>query len=344
MVMGPVIMVAGGGASASGHTISTSSDGITWNGLGKTVFSSTCNGVAYANGLWVAAGQGINTIAYSNNGNTWTGLGTTYLNNYGWCVAYGKDASGVGLWVVGGNSTNGNTMATSYDGSVWRGYDVSGVFSVIWGLTYGIDNSGVGVWVATGVKSISGLGSYPVVASSPNGITWTPQTNTFMDAGNGATYGKDASGQSLWIAVGTKFYGTNYTIMSSKNGKTWLGVNNTIFSGYSGGRKGCVGAAYGNDASGAGLWIAVGNAGKNIATSPNGNTWTSKTTPGFNFAGYSVAYGQDNLENWIWLAGGDGGTAGNVMIKSTDGGNTWVGRSITGMTQILCIAFKSSLV
>jgi hypothetical protein len=53
------------------------------------------------------------------------------------------------------------------------------------------------------------------------------------------------------------------------------------------------------------------------------------------------------LENRIvmsMLAGGDGGTAGNVMIKSTDGGNTWVGRSITGMTQILCIAFKSSLV
>mgnify|MGYP000414378266 CR=1 FL=1 len=45
--------------------------GITWTGLGTTMFSVQGNGVSWTDALWVATGQGTNTIIYSNDGTTW---------------------------------------------------------------------------------------------------------------------------------------------------------------------------------------------------------------------------------------------------------------------------------
>ena len=61
------------------HTIATSSNGTSWTGQGKTVFSTLGRSVAWSSSLnlWVAGGQGTNTIAYSStalNSASWTAV------------------------------------------------------------------------------------------------------------------------------------------------------------------------------------------------------------------------------------------------------------------------------
>lgn len=55
------------------NTLATSTDGITWIGLGQTIFSNKCLKVNYNGIRWIASGEGTNTLAYSTNGTNWTG-------------------------------------------------------------------------------------------------------------------------------------------------------------------------------------------------------------------------------------------------------------------------------
>ena len=96
------------------NSIAYSSDGITWTGIGTSIFNIEGNGVAYGNGRWVAVGNGINSIAYSSDGITWTGRGISIFSSYGYGVAYGN-----GRWVAVGYGTN--SIAYSSDGITWTG-------------------------------------------------------------------------------------------------------------------------------------------------------------------------------------------------------------------------------
>ena len=69
------------------NTIATSTDGITWVGSGKSIFSQYGYGVAWNGSMFVAVGRGTNTIATSPDGITWTGLGTSIFSLYGFGVA-----------------------------------------------------------------------------------------------------------------------------------------------------------------------------------------------------------------------------------------------------------------
>ena len=69
------------------NSLAYSSNGTTWTGLGKTIFSTICYSIAW-NGLrWVAGGETTNALAYSTNGTTWTGLGLSIFSNVGYAVA-----------------------------------------------------------------------------------------------------------------------------------------------------------------------------------------------------------------------------------------------------------------
>lgn len=72
----------------------------------------------------------------------------------------------------------------------------------------------------------------------------------------------------------------------------------------------------------AGQWVAVGQGGNTIAYSSDGINWTGKYLTTFDSLGYSVAYGQNNLGNELWVAVGSG--TGNNIANSTDG-ITWKG-------------------
>ena len=120
------------------NTIAYSSDGITWTGLGNSIFSDTGRGVAWNGTMWVAVGEGTNTIAYSYDGITWTEVSgsTSIFSTNGCGVAWnGK------FWIAVGQGIN--SIAYSYDGITWTG--VSESISIFSNSGYGIaGNPGIG--------------------------------------------------------------------------------------------------------------------------------------------------------------------------------------------------------
>ena len=97
------------------NTVAYSNDGISWTGIGLSMFSTVGNGVAYGNGKFVAVGQGGNTVAYSTDGVNWTAVSSPL--SVGKSVAY---STPLGRWVAVGSGTN-DTMIYSTDGTSWTG-------------------------------------------------------------------------------------------------------------------------------------------------------------------------------------------------------------------------------
>ena len=185
------------------HSIAYSYDGITWIGLGNSIFT-TGNGIAWSGSMWIAVGSGTNhTIACSYDGLRWTGLGKGTFS-----VSGNGVASNGSLWVAVGSGTN--SIAYSYNGMTWVGLDIiSPLFT----------SSGNGIawngsrWVATGTGGNT-------ILYSTDGIAWTAAASScFTTAGNGVTWNG-----SRWVATGS---GTN-TIGYSVDGSTW---NSSTFYG-----------------------------------------------------------------------------------------------------------------
>jgi hypothetical protein len=201
------------------NTIANSTDnGLTWTGLGNTIFSSGGNaGVAYGSNMWVAVGEGTNTIATSSDGIHWNGLGNTILNQ-GTGVAYGSNS-----WVAVGGGV-GNKIVTSSNGIDWNS-SASGN-SIFNDACMGIAWNGSNLWVAVG----GGLDSKGRIATSSDGMNWISSNNgstIFNDTCNGVAWN---SSLQLWVAVGGGG-GTNYVIATSPDGVNWIGRDgNTIFS------------------------------------------------------------------------------------------------------------------
>lgn len=204
------------GQGAANSIANSTDNGVTWTGLGNTIFSSTGGdaGVAYGSGMWVAVGEGVNTIATSPNGVIWTGLGNTILTQ-GAGVAYGSN-----LWIaVGGGGAN--KIVTSSNGTSWSP-SASGN-SIFTDACVGIAWNGSNLWVAVG----GGSDTTGRIATSTNGTTWISSNNgstIFTDPCTGVAW---SNSLQLWVAVG----GTNFVIATSTNGMDWVGrVGNTLFS------------------------------------------------------------------------------------------------------------------
>jgi hypothetical protein len=313
-----------------GGVIAKSTDGNVWTPAFTSVagnvggITTVGRGVAYGKdgtgaGLWVAVGVG-GIIAKSTDGNVWTPAAGSATNKggitSGWGVAYGKDALGAGLWVAGGNS---GVIAKSTDGNVWTpAATVSGVTgkggitSYANGVAYGKDALGAGLWVAVGGGGI--------IAKSIDGNVWTPAYTSVAGnvggitaPGYGVAYGKDGTGAGLWVAVGA-----GGLIAKSPDGNIWTPAATSADGSKGGITSYGVGVAYGKDALGAGLWVAVGGGGL-IAKSTDGNVWTPAATKGgITTYGKGVAYGKDETGAGLWVAIGEGG----LIAKSTDG-NVW---------------------
>ena len=199
-----------------GNTLGYSHDGMTWRGLGTTIFDQSGNDVLYNGKLWVAGGRGTtNSLAYSFNGLDWTGIGRTAtiglgVNSVCW---NGK------LWVAGGNTgtTSGaNAFAYSYDGINWRGAGnniLQRVNSIAWNGE---------VFMAAGSSNANTL------ATSSDGITWTGLGNVVPYIGQAVKW----NGNS-WLAGGitripytpSYYYPFN---ADAYNYATGTGVNDTI--------------------------------------------------------------------------------------------------------------------
>jgi hypothetical protein len=293
------------GSSPAG--IATSTDVINWTYRGTGGFS-TLKGVNYGkdgsnNDIWVAVGY-LNSMAYSYDGITWRSCTGSIFNNIGYGVAYGKDASGNGLWVATGDGT----ITKSNNGIHWR--DLRGVLGSGNCIAFGKDGSGNDLWVTGGQGNLSGNNN---LASSYDTITW----RSVSEANNGGlyynakavAYGKDGSGNGLWVAVGQA---SGAVVASSVDGISWT----YRFNG--GGNANVCAVAYGQDSLGNGLWIAYGGNGTNIMRSTNGTTWAS------HFSASIPRITGLIYNNGLWVASA---LDTNGIVTSTDGIN-WTSRGI----------------
>lgn len=199
--------VAGRFLAVGGSTgISISTDGLTWTNL--TLSNPTVNELVEAvwdstHSVWVIA-DNVTTIWYSSDpptGSSWTKVVVNQIVPGGLIFGNGK------LVMVGQVTvSNARCQVSSDGGSTWS-LETSLDTSVTWNsVAYDPDNM---LFVAVG----GGGTTANEIATSPDGITWTPQT-----APNALDYTAVAYGNKLAVAVSTSASAADAVIISAGGG------------------------------------------------------------------------------------------------------------------------------
>ncbi len=264
-----------------------SADGITWTQGGAGLNGDQWSGVAYGNGVWVAAGAA--GMASSTDGNGWVARANPHA--YLVAVAYG----------------NGLFLAANYDGELfvsagtnyWTRYYPSGDVS---GLAYGN-----GVYLEVGDNGIM-TAPQAAINPAPVPITWTPGSygsgaSDTNDDLSGIAYGKDQ-----FAAVG--FDGE--TAFLSTNGTTWTqggsGLDDDQYTG----------VAYGSN----GVFVAVDGRG-GLSSSTDANNWTVETKVGAWLSGIAWLDGTYVAAGWQ----PSGAESPAPVFTSPTGLNNWSAHS-----------------
>ena len=266
-------------AVGNNGTILSSSDGQTYSELDfrESGTIEDLNGVVYGEGNFVAVGTH-GTILVSPDGVNWEER-TPYsdvINNLT-AIAYGN-----GIFVAVGSSAPGCTdypVLTSTDGLVW---------SVASNLTFNPSSItfGNGKFVAVGQSDI---------ATSIDGMTWTPQVSEVCSNLTGVTFGNN-----MFVAVGD-----DGVVLTSADGITWelrnSGVSNDLRT-----------VAFGNH-----TFVAVANPypfamPDFMITSFDGIEWTERFH-GIDGIYYGLAFG-----NGTFIAAGAGGPYNGAETIQSD--------------------------
>jgi len=292
----PRMWVAGGNG---GNTIAYSSNGITWTGLGITIFGGYARVLWDGNSsTWVASGtNGITlseTLKYSTNGITWTSTNTT---NASWIQPGTRVWDGGSVWVAVGSGG----LSYSIDNVSWT--RVVGLFQNGAGVAW----NGGSMWVAVGVPFNTGTRN--TMAYSTNGTTWTGLGLVYFEWGNTVAWNG-----SLWVVGGTSFDFSSpdlgNSLIYSTNGTTWTGLGKPILNEmlevhWSGS-----------------MWVGVGTGtGNTIAYSSNGTTWTGLGTTIF-LNGTGVAFNKSRPNTITFTAGNTIGTVTGTNITTTSSNRT----------------------
>ena len=271
------------GGTGTQNTMLHSVDGVTYRGLGKSVFSDSCRTVAWNGDIWVAGGEGAaNTLAYSYDGKNWTGLGKSVFSTG--CY---KVVSNGAIWVALGAGSN--TIATSTDGMNWTGLGV-GIF----------DESGVGLdwngsqWMAVGNGSANTI----AISTDVTAANWTGLGSAIFPTGI----------QCVKWMLGAWFVGaTNASgptvIASSSNGINWTPITGTGLT------TSCKSISWnGREA----IATGVGTGNTNIIKSADGVTWNTITTNEIT-GGYGVEW---NGDKWIIASSGTSSVVSSISDSS----------------------------
>ena len=301
-------------------------DGVTWTQGTLPASASDLFAIAYdeTTALWVLAGNSSSTnrVWTSPDGVTWTSrsLSSPLANtlDYG---SFTYDSANDRYILPGpakgtGSGSNLN-IQTSADGQTWANEDVSNLAGAP-GI-FGIDvNPATGVWVAVG-----SIGD--IYVSNDNGDTWTKKTSgtvntlwtvkfhsamtnewvivgengtTLHSADDGASWTLNttvtgspdlvdvACDGTVWVAVARG--GSNaYT---STNGTSWtaraIGSTQSLY---------CI-DVHRNPVAGTSNFVAAGENSNTpkLFTSPDGVTWTERTSPGTNRQWHCILFIPDN--------------------------------------------------
>jgi hypothetical protein len=251
------------------------------------------NADAYGNGVFVAVGdQG--TILTSATGTSWAkrNSGTTLKLN---TVIFAE-----GNFVAVGEA---GVILTSTNGITWK-TRTSGTTEYLYDVIYGD-----GKFVAVSVGG--------PVTTSPDGTNWTVNSSGPINS-----YGV-AYGNGKFISVGGYYYCDPFF------GFCWYYASSALSSDAASWAPSSSGATslLSDLAFGAGMFVAVGDAG-NIVTTSDGSTWTSRTSGTSEFLP-NVAFG-----NGTFVVVG----AGGGIFTSTDGAK-WTPRSSGTTTALYNIAY-----
>ena len=196
---------------AVGDRIVTSPDGATWTKRALTP-ASFLNGVAFGNGVWVAAGGNGLRLRSNDNAVNWE-VRVPYMAGHFRGLAFGN-----GRFVAVGHRDNAGMTSVSSNGTDWSAPTVAG--SRLGRLAFG---NGVFVSVGDGGR----------VAVSVDGDKWTDQ--------------KLGTADRMMITFGNGLFVTTESdgFSTSPDGKVWTRVKSTgAFSTFAGANGQWVGAQY----------------------------------------------------------------------------------------------------
>jgi hypothetical protein len=298
-------------------------------------------GAGRAQGLLPSGGtETTSVVVRSSNGAEGTSWSQVYSRNFLIAVGGGviRDASG------GGGT---NRMAYSYDGGLsWTTNNTSVLTNAATNTIGSIRTVkyGNGMWVAGGdVVGSSGSGNN-CLAWSRDGVNWTGAGGTQIFGSAGACYAVCCNDRGRWVAVGgaplgtvgtyTNTSGSIYTMAWSDDGMNWTPIlgSRALFGIV------CQGVSYGADASGVGMWTAIGRgaAYTGCAYSYDGKTWYLSQTSGSLFGtGVNVLterYAPVGVSSWRSVSLSSTGqyqTAvvyGGQIYTSSDYGVNWTAR------------------
>lgn len=206
------------GGKGSVNTLAYSSKAINWVGLGKTVFETEVNGFSkhHKDKYILALGNGTtNTIAYSSDGLNWTGATSSSGGNTKTIFSVqGNNAvyyERKNIWIAVGEGTL-NSIAYSNDGITWNGLGKANIDE-------GRDVDANDTMIIIGGKKYL-TGNYSAIIYSYDGILWYNVNQKIFSECNSIVW----TG-TIWIATGLS---TETRIATSKNGKDWLIIDDTI--------------------------------------------------------------------------------------------------------------------
>jgi hypothetical protein len=290
------------GVGSGDNTLMYSRDGgMSWTGLGTSIFSTTGLCAAWNGSMWVAGGQGTNVLAYSYDGISWTGIPDVSTGPDSTMIIVNSVSYRNGVWI----GTNGsNDLVLSSDGINWTGYS-------------GITSSRYAYYLSSNGSQVNGIPSYGnelVMSYTSDGINWTAVSDPNITAEGFQRYSDIVYDGSKYIIVigeretpvNSKFYsydginwtgspvvnyvdGTNIGCMGSSlyisrgsnpdatekstDGINWSTVSNSIVTSFPV-VQGIKGTIFGTDSN----IIICGYNNNSYIYSPDGNNWYSKTT------------------------------------------------------------------
>ena len=292
-------------------TVMLTSPGVNWTYLTTspaatctacTFYSITIKSITWSGTQFVAVALS-GAIFTSPDGITWTTrlAGVSYgVTSYGSLMSVSWSPSLSRYVAVG----VGNIM-TSSDGITWTpntsgAISTSFLYRVIWSGTQFIAVGNAGIITSGGLS----LTSANAILTSPDGLTWTPQTSgipgnllgvawsgtryvavgdvTLMST-DGINWSKVADNTTGWTSIvwsGAQFaeVGSSGSIRTSPDGITWTSQSSQPASLYGVAWTGVQFVAVGGSGGSAFYGFpGVGGTPGYIATSPDGITWTSRT-------------------------------------------------------------------